>query len=115
MPRKKIVQDIVPSERRTIRNIPIREQRSEPVAEPVFVKRPVKKNKGGGKYFISFIIVFICVAVIGIALSFSYSKAVVTITPKVSDFDIDGTFTAKKDAQNGDLGYEVVSVSDEIK
>ena len=57
---------------------------------------------------------FICIAIIGIALSLSYSKAIVTITPKVANFDVNGTFTAKKTPVGTELGYEVVTVADEL-
>ncbi|MDQ5893058.1 MAG: hypothetical protein QG640_68 [Patescibacteria group bacterium] len=141
MPSKKVVQDIVPTSRRSIRNIPIEheidapvktprrkvasrpavraireeERDEEVIEEPVFVnKKPSKKKKNAGKYLLTFVIVFICIAIIGVALSLSYSKAVVTITPKVTNFDVNGTFTAKKNAPGTDLGYEVVTVSDEV-
>ena len=136
MPSKKVVQDIVPSARRSIRNIPLEhEEENQPktsrrrkpvreeseaeaeekVIEPVFVtRRPPKKRKGAGKYFVSFLVVFVGIAIIGIALSLSYSKAVVTITPKVAHFDVNGTFTAKKNPTGSELGYEVVTVSDEL-
>ena len=138
MPSKKVVQDIVPSARRSIRNIPIEheeeeirpktvrrkkvvrevaepEEIDEQEAPPVFVnKKPAKKKKNTGKYLLSFLIVFISIAVIGVALSLSYSKAVVTITPKVANFDVNGTFTAKKNPTGSELGYEVVTVADEV-
>lgn len=138
MPSKKVVQDIVPSGRRSIRNIPIEHEeeaaivrtprkrkvvREEPepeieekIAEPVFInKKLAKKKKNTGKYLLSFLIVFVGIAVIGIALSLSYSKAIVTITPKVTNFDVNGTFTAKKTPTGSELGYEVVSVTDEAQ
>lgn len=133
MPRKKIVQDIVPAERKSIRNIPIEheidlpikkirkkvtklEKEIEEISEPkVSEKRTSKKeNKSKTKYILSFIVVFICIAVIGLALSLSYSKATVTITPKVLNFNINGTFTAKKSAINDELGYDMITVSDEV-
>lgn len=125
MPSKKFVQDIVPNQRRSIRNIPIEHEverlivveKDKPEPEPVFVKIPPtrKKKNSSGKYFLSFLVIFVCVAVIGIALSSSYSKAVVTIKPKVTEFEINGTFTAKKNAVVPDLSYEVVTLSDEIR
>lgn len=137
MPSKKVVQDIVPSARRSIRNIPIEheeeirpktvrrkkvvrevaepEEIDEQEAPPVFInKKPSKKKKNTGKYLLSFFIVFIGITIIGVALSLSYSKAVVTITPKVANFDVNGTFTAKKNPTGSELGYEVVTVADEV-
>ncbi|MEK7463859.1 MAG: hypothetical protein AAB610_01920 [Patescibacteria group bacterium] len=125
MPSKKVVQDIVPTGRRSIRNIPIEHEVDAPVktsrrkttvrsaARADRDEELPKRKRSTGKYVLSFFIVFVCIAVIGIALSLSYSKAVVTITPKVTDFDVNGTFTAKKNASGTELGYEVVSVSDE--
>lgn len=115
---KKIVQDIVPSTRRSIRNVSIEHDKeiSASVAripKPIIsVKKPSKKKSKSGKYLLSFIIIFICITIIGIALSLLYSKAVVTITPKTTDFSINGIFTAKLNAQNDELGYEVITVSD---
>jgi hypothetical protein len=134
MPSKKVVQDIVPTGRRSIRNIPIEHEiqipaRSprrkkvveeplevEEAPEPVFInKKPQKaKKKTSGKYVLMFFVIFICIAVIGGAVSLTYSKAVVTISPKVANFDINGTFTAKKNASANELGYEVITVSDEV-
>ncbi len=124
---KKVVQDIVPTGRRSIRNVapkklPVEEEEQEaeeqvpirrappsismtrsqtnfpPAAPPS--RRPVKVSSSGKKRFpsilLTFGIVFICIAVIAIALSLLYSKAAVTITPKTAHVDINGTFTAKK-------------------
>lgn len=154
---KKIIQDIVPTGRRSIRNIPLNdddeiipeevkpkpkkiieirkiveepreevykireddeivsdETVEEPVVNPKNIRQPgPKKKKSSGKFILSFLIIFICIGVIALALSLSYSKAIVTITPKVVNFDVNGTFTAKKDAPYGDLGYEVITVTDE--
>ncbi len=146
---KKIIQDIVPTGKRTIRNIPlddeeiisprevykeapskkgieirriveepVQDQEEEYIEEPIISPKNVRQpgprsKKKSGKYILSFIIVFICIGVIALALSLSYSKAVVTITPKVMEFDINGTFTAKKDAASGDLKYEVITLNEE--
>lgn len=141
---KKIVQDIVPNKKRTIRNIPskkpvddieedfesevvkakpvrrprqVREDIDEEEIEPVIHRRStVKKTRQFSmKYLAVFIVTLVSVILIGLALSLSYSKAIVTITPKVVNLDINGTYTAKKGAETNDLGYEVVTSVDEIR
>ncbi len=131
---KKIVQDIVPNERRSVRKIVIdREEepvpkitrrRSAPVVEDTDEEeiiqptrnRRVKPvgNKGSYKFLITFIVLFVSIGTIILALSLSYSKAIVTITPKVVKFNVEGTFTAKKSDQNSDLSYSPITVSDSI-
>lgn len=135
MPAKKVVQDIVPSERRTIRNIPVRVMPTEPtpprktrtripkeetpvihieedeiVPPPPLTRRP-RGGSSGKKVILSFAIILICCGVIGFALSFLYSKAVVTITPQITELNVAGTFTAQKESANSVLIYEVVNVS----
>jgi len=127
MATKKIVQDIVPNKKHSIREISLD---NEIVTRPKITRKKViekieeeeeidipkkprysKKRKITLKHILTSVIIFVSVAVIAIALSLSYSKAVVTITPKVVSFDINGTFTAKKGATSTDLGYEVVTVT----
>jgi hypothetical protein len=142
---KKIIQDINPAPRRSIRNIPLEDREEvqappppktpkkgieirkiveekpeeivkEPIIVPKTVREPGPKRRGSSfKYILSFLLVFVCIGIIALAFSLSYSKAVVTITPKIVNFDINGTFTAKKDAALGDLSYEVITVSEEEK
>lgn len=143
---KKVVQDIVPNERRTIRRVSLddveskpktfrkkiarisekeeeridREEEQDEIIEPAYVKKnKVKKSKGSYKYLISFIVILVSITIIGIALSLSYSKAVVTITQKVVNFNVDGTFTAKKSVVGNnkvdEISYDVISVSDTSK
>ncbi len=133
---KKIVQDIViPNKRRSIKNVdiehdedmeiederPVRRTKrtstktdleDDDSSDVVFIKKeiPKKKKKFSPKHLMSFIIILLSIIVIAIAFSLSYSKAVVTITPKVVNLNINGTYTAKKDA-NSDLKYEVVTSS----
>ncbi|MEK7095163.1 MAG: hypothetical protein AAB917_00715 [Patescibacteria group bacterium] len=123
-PDKKIVQDIVPaSSRRTVRNISFSEERVSDriVSKPRLRKETVKnenpileKNSKKRRFsgtILTFVIVFICLAVIAIALSLFYSKAVVTIIPKVAPIEINGKFTAKKNAGVSEIPYEIVSLS----
>lgn len=125
---KKIVQDILPSERRAIRKIIVDtpdEEIPKVTARPkkvVHIEKDNQNNNGSYKYLISFIIIFISIAVIGIALSLSYSKAMITVTSKVVNVDVNGTYTAKKstnnniavDSDNEDIGYDTVMVSDAL-
>ncbi len=110
---KKIVQDIVPAKKRSIRNIPFTE--SVINKNPLSVKKSIERqDKKGGKgkisnIFITFIIIFVCIAIIAVAISLFYSKAVVTITPKIIHLQVDGTFTGKKDPKAGELQYEVMT------
>lgn len=91
---RKVVQDIVPSYRRSVTAIPLKRISSNrPVRLP-----PLKKKRRIPSVLITFIVVFVGITIIAVALSLLYSKAVVTITHKVAHFDISGTFTAKKDS-----------------
>ncbi len=142
MPVKKVVQDIIPSERSSIRKITIKQNDDEPLvktnrrkiarhggdeesekednAEQIQTKRTTKSRKtarGSFKYFIGFIFILGAIIVIGVALSLSYSKAIVTITPKVSNSIINGTFTAKKSmatTSSDDLAYDMITVSNSL-
>ncbi len=113
--RKNIVQDVIPSEERTIRRIPVR-----PAETPVRMSRvraippparlPVRRSRFSG-IVVSFLVVFFGIAVIAVALSLLYSKASVTITPKTANFDVKGTFTAKKEP-GYPLAYDVTTSSE---
>lgn len=135
---RKVVQDIVPSDKRSIRKVSMARERkpvrifeedediAEAIEEEVVPPRKLhsiprevpKKKSGSAKYLISFILIFISLTVIAVALSLSYSKAIVTITPKVVDFEIKGdTFTAVKSSQphgSEDLTYDSLTTSDTI-
>jgi hypothetical protein len=147
MATKKIVQDIVPGEKHSIREVTLDDEIvtkpkiNRPASKRKIVKKVVeedveideeesededtiaestratsrkpkiKKKKISLKFLLTFVVIFVSVVVIGIALSLSYSKAVVTITPKVTNFDINGTFTAKKGNSEIDLNYDVISVT----
>ncbi len=143
MATKKIVQDIVPGEKHSIREVTLDDEivtrpkisRRKPVRKVVEeeddedeideesdevededTKKPsrkpkIKKTKISLRFLLTFVVILVSIVVIGIALSLSYSKAVVTITPKVVNFDVNGTFTAKKGNSEVDLNYDVISVS----
>lgn len=113
---KRVVQDIVTSGRRRIREveeeIPIRRIRTMAPPAPVShakisQKRPHRKVPS---ILVTFIVVFIGIAVIAVALSLLYSKAAVTITPKTAHFDVSTIVTTKKSVDSS-FGYDVVSIS----
>lgn len=150
---RKVVQDIVPSNRRSIRNlsskklmveeldgeeeVPIRKvpasssisrsqqerfapeppPRAAPAQRTATRITPPTKNRRFPGIIVTFLIIFIGIAVIAVALSLLYSKAAVTITPKVAQFEINNTFTAKKDTStsstspSSSLLYETITVS----
>ncbi len=134
MASKKILQDIIPSNRRSIRSIPLRNKKIEvkeefdkvkidkeiKEQEEIIIENPKKKRvvkignskKQSSKFLILFIIIFVCISIIGIALSLIYTKGIVTITPVILNLDVNGNFTAKKDTVSSDqFKYEVVTVS----
>lgn len=128
---RKVVQDIVPTGRRTIRNIaprklpveeedgeeevPMRKERMIPPQRPISPQRinPPRKRRFPS-ILVTFLIIFVGIALIAVALSLLYSKASVTITPKVAHFDVNGTFTAKKDPDSSLLGYDIVTSMDTL-
>ncbi len=139
---RKVVQDIVPSSRRTIRNVPpkhlhveeaedeevIEEEapvrraaskavplirKSPPLAPPISRTSPSRKRKFPN-VLVTFIVIFVGIAVIAVALSLLYSKAAVTITPKIAKFEVNGTFTAKKEADSSSLLYDVVTATESM-
>jgi hypothetical protein len=127
---KKIVQDIVPNERRSIRRLNVEDEeirpkitrkRSQPIIDEEETeiiqplqnrKTKVKRDTKNHRNLIMFVVILASVVIIGVALSLLYSKAVVTITQKVVNFNVDGTFIAKKDAIGDDLSYSSITVSD---
>lgn len=135
---KRVVQDIVSSGRRTVRRVPARravvevEEPIEEIEEEAIIEekeekihlrrfrsapeetrqapltsRPRRKRKLP-TILITFGIIFVSIAIIAVALSLLYSKAAVTITPKVVHFDINTTVTAKK-TNDASLVYQVVT------
>ena len=124
MNEKRVLQDIVPNDRRTIRNISINRLNIKPknaieikkIDKTDKIERIVnpKKKKALGTLF-TFIIIFLGVAIIAVASSLLYLKAVVTVIPKTAELDINGTFTANKDAKFPDLAYEIIIASSSIE
>lgn len=138
---KKIVQDIVPTQRKSIRAIPIEKRISREdddyndsekvtnslkkspekikinklneVTKNLITKKP-KKNGKASKFLI-FLIILVCITLISIALSFLYSKAIIAITPEKLDLNVNGNFIAKKDTGIAidSLTYQVITLTSE--
>jgi hypothetical protein len=143
---KKIVRDIFPNQKKTIRNISLAdrdEEESGRIEHEQVVKRLIRRRelkednertiqkvnknrektpiytevsdtkKNKSKKLISntlatFLIIFVSVGVIAIALSLMYSKAVVTITPKTVNFQINQKVNAKKNPSLKELQYNII-------
>ena len=113
-PEKRIVQDIVASSRRTLRRVPPHhiEVVEEDGEEQVPFRSPsLRPRRKISSLIVTFVVVFVCIAVIAVALSLLYSKAAVTITPKTAHFNVSTTVTAKK-SDGSMFGYEVVSATE---
>lgn len=121
---KKIVQDVLPPERRSIRAIPIpgtkreKKEKTTPLRETREVrmskpKKNQKPRKNGGVRLGIWVVAIICIAVLSFAVSFIFAGATVTITPKKQTIQIDSTVNAEKESAPGKLTYTVISVSKE--
>ncbi len=119
---KKIVQDIVPAKRKSIKKVSIEPARknikipldAEKDFEPIPTKKTEIKRGNSVKNLIISIAVIISLVTIGIAASILYHKALIIVSPKSITFEVNGKFNAKKDSNSGDLNYEVISASHEI-
>ncbi len=135
---KKIVQDVVPPEQKTIRNIPIPSRRTRarasvsstatPTPPSSFetprveslsrrydtssLVTPPRRHGPSKKGFWS--IVVACVLLLVYGISFLFVSAEVTITPKTETANINAALVAKKSADEGVLGYDLVTVSKEL-
>ncbi len=144
MNEKRVVQDIVPGKKRTIRNLSVDdtppprprskklekidniektdktdrisrvrvveddiEEVDNRIIEERLHRGSTRKKRVWGT-LLTFLIIFVGVAIIATAASLLYLKAVITVVPKVADIDVSGTFTAMKDAKFPDLSYEVI-------
>ncbi len=143
MNEKRIVQDIVPNNRRTIRNLSITKRagikinkiqeeelpKKVPVIDEDIVDEIVNINNGSNKdnpiketkkrriigTLFTFLIIFLGVAIIAAASSLLYLKAVVTVIPKTAEINTNGTFTANRDAKFPDLAYEIITATSSIE
>ncbi|KND47819.1 MAG: hypothetical protein AB197_01055 [Parcubacteria bacterium C7867-002] len=134
MPRR--VQDIVPGDRRSIRNIPLKSEvqpepektrrkhhddtetpkesskeipiRRIPVTPPPHTHK--KKGRGGEWLLIAFIVIG-CVIIAGWVASEYFSRATFTIVPKSYSIPVNGTYIAKG-TPGASLSYELVILTD---
>ncbi|HWB34333.1 MAG TPA: hypothetical protein VG753_03400 [Candidatus Paceibacterota bacterium] len=117
------MRDMVPPERRSIRNIPVSSRRrseapsQDEIAEEVAMQeRPPmirRRSRGGGKrlfYIIAGIVVILC-AVGGLLLSTLFAGATVTVYPKEEQVTPPATLTAGLNPPAGSLGYAVITVT----
>jgi hypothetical protein len=134
---KKIVQDVVPPERRSIRNISVSKESKksssyneasgskEEVSVPVkSVSKSAKQKKAKEKLYDDgkerkpsrlriWVVAFVLVLACAFSISFFFVNAQVKVTPKRQVATIHQTFTAKKDILPPGLSYEVVTLSKE--
>lgn len=138
MPRR--VQDIVPAEKRSIRDIPLSDEKKkgedskkermadktdiEEIAihriHKTFSKIPVtpnstipsqkKRTKKRGKWLLIALGTIIVIAVIGFIASSTYSKATFTIIPKIMPISVNGTYVAQYGAIAPSLAYDIITV-----
>lgn len=147
MPRR--VQDILPGERRSIRDIPtekpvptfiddskrrrsiedmkpkeetskslgnisihrIHEDKPERMSFTPPPKEPRRRKKGRLKWLFVPIIIILCVAGLGYAASFYYSKASFTIKPKAIPFSASGNYVSQAADTAGGLTYALISLN----
>ncbi len=125
---KRVVQDIIASNRRSMRIAPPRQV--EVYEEEPEEKVPLRKIRSDNSVRFSssprisqgrprrkilsmlttFFVVFVGIAVIAVAFSLLYSKGVITITPKTAHFNIEGTPLTIKKINDSSFGYDVVTV-----
>lgn len=123
---KKFVQDVVPTGKRSIRNIPLPRSRVEVVdpierkkkkaeLEPVTESRPrkptEKKKTGRSLNWGIWSIAVVVLLVLIYAGSFLFVSAKVVITPKEVHLPAAVTSTATFESVGSDLGYTIVSLS----
>lgn len=108
---RRVVQDIVTPTRPAIRRIKSVQQSSVTISRgEMSPKRPRGKITN---VFATFVIVFIGLGIIAVALSLLYSKASVAITPKSVEFEISETLTTKK-TSDASFGYGVVTATESL-
>lgn len=128
----KRMDDMVPQERRTVRDIPIeRVNRSEisenqkhiakpndldaetklPPKPPTPVAPSKSHHRPWGVWGFALLVVLL---VIGIGASVIFAGATVVVTPRTQPFMVDASLPASQDDTVGALRYEVVTVTDEV-
>ncbi|MSR73082.1 hypothetical protein EXS61_00525 [Candidatus Parcubacteria bacterium] len=130
---KKILQDVLPPENKSIRNIPLSRKRrgggTHTSTEDIIVldsRKPLKKNiepahdnyfspsqKTQGKFPHKSVWItgVLCLLVVGFVFSFLFVSAEVEITTKTQTVDIKAPLVAKKSPESLDLGFQTVTLS----
>jgi len=126
----KIVQDVVPPQRRSIRNIPLPSNKkisqtqtpvdngennipTPPTPPPAPPKGPIPPRKRGlgNKFVWGGIIVAVLLVIFGV-LSF-FDSASITVTPRSENVNVNQTFTASRSEDGSGIPYQTVRVSGE--
>jgi len=124
MPRR--VQDIIPSHRRSIRNIPVdrvestsgkRDKKHEvisDISEPIKIERS-KKKKNNLPWLLSVLGVIVIIAGVSFGISGHFATATFSLVPKVLPVSVNNTYIipalSASSTSSSLLGYEVVSLS----
>ena len=121
--------------RRTILNVPLDEALSEPVAhstakfklpktpkalkapkpqKPTKPARPARLGKSRKPWFLmTFLVLLLCLAIIVAAVSLLFSKGTILIKAKSIPISVNSSLIAKANATAPDLGYQVLTVTEE--
>jgi hypothetical protein len=113
---KKTIEDIVPPEKRSIRNIknshtkrpePTRAREVEEDYEPVYDN--TTRKRGSSRFALWFVAIIVVIILI-LAFSLLFSGAKVSITPKQSKTLVEANFSAAIRADVGDVPYEIMTI-----
>lgn len=118
---KKIVQDVLPPERRTIRDIPIPGTKQKKKGVTVSstkssqVKIPKERRKPTRNYtrISIWVVASVCVIAMFYFGSFIFAGATITVTPKHQTVEVNATVLAQKETSDKNLSYTIISVSKE--
>lgn len=98
--------------RRTPRRAPVSEESIAPRSkwpEPEFYSR--EAGAGGRSRYMLWTVAFISIAFLLFALSFVFSKAKISVHPKIVETTLSDTFTASRTASEGSLVFDIVVIS----
>ncbi len=121
---KNVIQDIMPPKRRSIRDIPLRENKKNitnenpvepPVNFPSYNEQTVTPKKGHSKIK-WFVVGLVTILIFVFVFPFFFSSANVTITPKEDDVQVSANFSSSNRDNfdvNTDVAYDLISVSSE--
>ena len=114
MKQEQSFRDIIPTERRSIRDIPIAKNHAsfnetpEPPMPPIRSRHDVPSY---GKYT-AIILILIIAGALGYSISTVFAQAIVTVTPKTASTAINISVTTQKEpVSDGSLGYDLISIN----